>query len=699
MLAFESAVGSRVLALLAAALVAVPGLSGAQVQAPTIVEGELPADEPRTRPAARAGEPVPEPVAPPEPLPPPAPAASGAAAPGATQGAVAADDVRRFQRPIQPVRVSASTVDELWQARRRASREQDASTSRSAGDALRDAMKELGILSLPAHAMAEVREGRRALDARAVEDAVEHASFAVALAPGMPAAHLALARARLAAEPMRPLPALAAAWAGIAAAARDPHVARALLGDMAGAGVVALFAAAAATIVLLFLTRVRLFLHDFRHLPVVRAGTPGQATVLALAMLAVPLVFRLGPFAVLFVAVLAVWPWLGKQERLAATASLLALVAIPWLAGLAAQATSWQGTLADDVHEVETAWPTPAFVHALEERAAREPLPGPALLAIGRWHKRQGRLDEARRWYEQALAVDARSAEAQVNLGNVRFLQGDLDGAKEAYLAAVDRARELSTVAAAQYDLSKLYLRLAAVAQSGEARRKAEQADAAYLARLGADDDFRANAWLVDALPSTERLAEIASRDPGARAVQEAVRRRVAGPLAGWGWPALPLLLVGSLWVLTLVVPRLAPSPACERCGRPACRRCDPAAAASCGQCVNVFLRQNAVDPRDRLRKESEVRRHDRLRRLAARGLAVVGGGAGHVVSGRPLVGFLVLFALVFLGAVAWFWHGIVPPPYHAPYSVAFRLGVAVPLLVLLYGLAVHDAFRRTRPE
>jgi hypothetical protein len=30
---------------------------------------------------------------------------------------------------------------------------------------------------------------------------------------------------------------------------------------------------------------------------------------------------------------------------------------------------------------------------------------------------------------------------------------------------------------------------------------------------------------------------------------------------------------------------------------------------------------------------------------------------------------------------------------------VAFRLAVAVPLLVLLYGLAVHDTFRRTRPE
>jgi tetratricopeptide (TPR) repeat protein len=700
-LASETDVKSRAFAAIAVAVLLGPVLAGAQVQAPTLVEGELPAEEPRAK-QGRAGEPVPEPLQPPEPLPPPPaarpepqPAAAGTV-PGVS---ISPEELRRLQRPIQPVHVTPAVIDQTWQTRRRAGREQDAATRRAAGDAMRDAMRELGILSLPAHAVAEVREAERALDARAVEDAVEHAAFATALAPGLPETHVALARARFAAEPFRPLPALRSAGAGLLAAARDPHVARAMLGDMAGAAVVALFGAAAATLALLFLSRLRLFLHDFRHLPVVRSGTPGQATALALALLALPFVFRLGPFAVLLAAALAAWPWLGRGERLAATASLLALVAIPWLAGHAATATAWQGTLADEVYEIETAWPPPAAIEALRSRAAREKLPAPALLAIGRWHKRQGQLDEARRWYDEALASDPRSAEARVNLGNVLFLQGDLEGAKAAYLEAVDRTRELSTLAAAQYDLAKLYLRLAAVAQSTEARRKAQQADAAYLARLGSDDDFRANAWLVDALPTVERLAELAARDPMPAAVQAAALRRVAGPLVRWGWPALPLALVASLWVITLAVPRLSPSSACDRCGRPACRRCDPGATTSCGQCVNVFLRQNAVDPRDRIRKEEQVLRHERARRLAGRALAVATGGAGHVVGGRPVVGFLVMFALLFLGFVVWFWHGVVPPPQHSPYAAALRLAVAVPLFAVLYGIAVRDAFRRTRPD
>ncbi len=643
---------------------------------------------------------MPEPAPPPEPLPPPPPAAAGSAPTPAgvvPEVSIGTEDLRRLQRTIEPVDITPARVEELWRARRKAGREQDGAAARAAAQSLRDAMRELGISSLPWYAIAEVRDAERSIQGRAVDDAVEHATVAVALAPDLPEPHLALARARFAAEPTRPLPALRAAWDGVVAAARDPHVARALLGDLAGAAIAALFGAAAATITILFLSRLRIFLHDFRHLPAIRSGTPGQSTALALALLALPFVFGLGPFAVLFVLSLAAWAYLSRWERIAVTISLLALVAIPALAGQAARVTAWQGTLADDVHEIEAGWPTPEFVAEMKMRSTREQFPASALLAIGRWHKRQGDLAEARRWYEAALVADPRSAEAQVNLGNVLFLEGDLEGAKAAYLAAVERARDLSTLAAAQYDLSKLHLRLAAVGPSSEARRKAQLADAAYLARHGSDDDFRANAWLVDALPSVERLAEFAARDAVPRAVGDAALRRVAGPLARWGWPLLPLGLVASLWGLALLAPRLSPAAPCDRCGRPACRRCDPAANASCGQCVNVYFRQNAVDPRDRDRKDAQVRRHFQVRRWTERALAVLGGGAGHVLGGRPVLGFLVLFALLFLGFLAWFWHGVIPPPQHSPYAVALRLAVAVPLLVLLYGFAVRDSFRRTR--
>jgi len=707
-LASQSRVRIRALAALAAVLLTPPRAS-AQVHAPTLVEEELPQEEARDKPAAHAGE-VPEAqTAPPEP-PSPAAAAQGApdggppaaatAPPGAMPGVtISAEELKKLQRPIDPVRADPGRIGELWQERRRAVREQDPTRARLAAQALRETMLELGIENLPWLAVAEVREAERSLQARAVDDAIEHAAFAAEVAPDLPEAHLALARARLAREPTHPLPALAAAGAGIAAAAREPREVRALLGDVAGAALAALFGAAAATIALLFLSHLRLFLHDFHHLPLVRAGTPVQGAVLALVLLAMPAVFRLGPFAILFAAALAVWVYLSTGERVTVTAGLLALVAVPYLAQEAVRATAWQGTLADDVYELERGAAPAARAAALEARAQGEGLPAPALQALGRFHKRLGDLTKARRWYEAAAASDSRSGDVQVNLGNVLFLQGDLDGAKAAYLAATDRGGSMSTLAAAHYNLSKLYLRLAAVEQSTEARKKAQQEDAPFLARHGSDDDFRANRWLVDVILPVERIAELSARDGVPRAVGESVRRRVAGPMPAGSWPWLPLALVASLWGLAAVARRADPSRACERCGRPACRRCDGVSAGTCGQCVNVFYRQNVVDARDRMRKEVQVRRHVQFRRAVTRVLAVSGGGAGHVFAGHAALGAALLFGLLFLGFVVWFWQGVLPPPQPSPYAAVVRLAVSVPLFAALYALAVRDAFRRSRED
>jgi tetratricopeptide (TPR) repeat protein len=711
-LAFESGLRLRALAAVAAAtLYFAP--AQAQVQAPTLVEEDLPEEEARDKRAARVEEPVPEPQPEPRPAtaapaPSAAPSSSAAGAgfpsPPAAVGAmpgvtISSEELKKLQRPIDPVRVEPNRLAQLWQKRRTAGREQDPTRAEAAGREIRETMLELGIESLPWLAVAEVREAERSLQARAVDEALDHAQLACELAPDIPEVYLALARARLARDPARPLPALSALGSGITAAVREPHTVRSFVGDLAGAVLAALFVAAAATIALLFFSRLRLFLHDFHHLPVVRSGTTVQATVLALVLVSLPILFRLGPLALLLTAVLAMWLYLSTAERITVTVALLAVVALPYLVEGAARATAWQGTLADDVYELEHGDASPSRAASLKARAQGEGLPAAALQALGRFHKRRGELPEARRFYEAAAASDPRAGEVQVNLGNVLFLQGDLEGAKAAYLSAIDRGGSMSSLAAAHYNLSKLYLRLAAVEQSTEARKKAQQEDPAYLAQRGSDDDFRANRWLVDVTLPVDRIAELVARDPAPAAVGEAVRRRVAGPLERASWPWLPFTFIALLWGSLAVAGWLEPSRACERCGRPACHRCDGVSAATCGQCVNVFNRQNVVDTRDRMRKEAQVRRHVQWGRLASRVLAIVGGGAGHIVSGQAPLGAFLLFCLVFLGFVIRFWQGVLPAPQHSPYSAAVRLTLAVPLFVTLYALTVRDAFRRTRED
>ncbi len=676
---------SLLVLLCLAASVAWPANGSAQVPAPSLVEEDLPPEEP-PRPSA-------EPT-----LPPAAAAAEAAAAASAGKAAAgptkAKSDGVQTAHAIELVHGRYEDLIDAWFQRRKALREQDLPRARASQDRLLALKTELGIENLDDFAAAEMRASARALEARAPGDAVARAELAVSLAPDLAFPYVALARARLANEAGQVTAALKDLGGGLSAAAREPRTARSLLGDVLVAALGAVFGAATLVLGLLFLRRLRLVLHDFRHLPVVRLATSLQAGFLALVVLALPVALRLGPAALPAVLALLAALYLEISERTVATLALTAIALIPWGAQRAVQLTAWTGTLAEDVYVLEHGADDGRVAARLEARAARGELPAPALLALGRHHKRRGDLEAALRWYE---AAGRSRPDALVNIGNVLFLKGDADGAKAAYLAAIDRASaDVTSLAAAHYDLSKIFLRQSALEQAQEARKKAALEDPALIERYGSDEDFRANRWLIDVPVPASEVGPLAA-DDAPRAVGDAVLAWLAGPLPRASWPWAPLALALALWPVALVRRRLAPSAACERCGRPACQRCGGATDGLCGQCVNVFVKKGIVDARDRLRKEAQVRRHARIRRQVARGLALIGGGAGHVWRGEAARGAMVMLVLVFLAAVAVSWRGLVPPPHPPAWVAMGKLAVAVPLALVVWVIAVRDLFRRTR--
>jgi hypothetical protein len=711
-LASRSRVASRGKTVLAAsallaALVATSGPALAQVAAPRMVEdGEELADEPA------GAEPIAAP--PPAAVPPPAAArdaapragspAAGPAAAGASPGAAAPGDApapavaAETARAIEPVKARWTDVMARWAERRAAVREGDPARAQAAQQALLDVRRQLGIENLVSFSAAEVREADRAIASHLPAEALGHAELAVALAPDHPDAHLARARALFATAPARPGPVLGALGDAAAAALREPHTRRAFLGDLLAAALAAAFTGAAAVLLLLLLRRLRLFLHDFHHLPLLRGSASIQTGFLAIVLLATPVAFGVGPLATLAVVALAAWLYLDLHERLVATAALATLLALPWAAGAAARMTAWTGSLAEVVHEIEHGALSDEDAAALTARAEQAGGPAPLLAALGRHAKRRGDLDGALRLYRAAAAADARAPELDVDVGNVLFLKGDLEGAKAAYLAAQDRAAgDLVVLGAAHYDLSKLYLRTSEMAKSGLSRERAESEAGDFLKAHGSDEDFSANRYLVDVPVPPAKIAALAASDGSPAAVRAWVEARLLGPLPRALWPWGAVGFVAGLWLLTLLAPRLAPAQACDRCGGPVCRRCDAGAGVLCGQCVNVFVKKGVVDARDRLRKEAQVRRHAHLARTVTRILAVVGGGAGQLWDGAPARGALVMVALLFLGFLVWFWRGIMPPPQPSPYVLFGKIVVAMPLGVALWALAVRDAFRRTR--
>ncbi len=491
---------------------------------------------------------------------------------------------------------------------------------------------------------------------------------------------------------------IAALRDAFAAVTREPHTIRAFYGDLAAAAFAAALVAAMATGLLLVVRRLRLFLHDFHHLPLLRGTAFVQASFLAVVLLGAPVALGLGPVATAAVALLAVWLYLGLAERIVATAAIAVLVAIPWGAGAAARMTVWTGTLAETVHELEHGAVSDEEAAAIAARFDDTPAPPALHAALGRHHKRRGNLDEALRLYELAAAADPRAPEVQVDIGNVLFLRGDIEGAKAAYLAATDRAAgDLVVLGAAHYDLSKLYLRTADMPQSAAAREKAEREAGEFLLGHGSDEDFSANRYLVDVPVPDEKIRALAVNDLAPQAVSGWIQQRLSGNLPRTWWPWGPVGWLAFLWALALVAPRLRRARACERCGGPACRRCDPAAGDLCGQCVNVFVHKGLVDARDRLRKEAQVRRHRQFVNVATRILSVVGAGAGQVFHGAAARGALLLLVPLFAGFVLWLWRGIMPPPQPSPYVLLGKLLVAAPVGVALWVFAIRDAFKRTR--
>jgi tetratricopeptide (TPR) repeat protein len=681
----------------------------AQVQAPTPVDEAEPTAPERppepARPPARPAPGKPQPLSAtardpsPEPGPAPDPTAAGVpdTLPAPPPPPPPPPKERPAARAIEPVSVGYGDLLRHWADRRAAVREQDPARASSAAAALLDLKRLLAIENLTWLAASEVRMADQALAANLPGEALGHAEVATRLAPDFADAHLALARARLAKAPGEPWPALAALGDAVAAAVREPHTRRAFYGDLAAAALAALLGAAAATLALLLLKSLRLFLHDFHHLPLLRGSATAQAAFLGVVLLAVPLAFGLGPLLVLGTLLLAAWLYLSLAERLVATVAVLALAALPYAAEGVAAATTWTGTLAEEVYELEHGALDDGQVAALAAQVGEAP-PPPVAAALGRHFKRRGDLAAALRWYGVAAKGDGRAAEVLVNVGNVRFLQGDLDGAKASYLQASDRAGgDLTVQAAAHYNLSKVYLRGSDIEKSSAARDRAEQEDGAFLRRHGADDDFSANRYLVDVPVPDAKVRALAEKDGTAAALGDAVRVRLGGPLPRGAWPWVPLGLLAFLWGLAAAARAIAPAHACERCGRPACRRCDIGGGPLCGQCVNVYVKKGVVDARDRLRKEAQVRRHRRLHQLTARALAVAGGGAGHVFHGQAGRGFAALAGLLFVGFLVWFWRGIMPPPSPSPYVLWGKVAVAAPLGLLVYLLVVRDVFRRTR--
>jgi len=329
--------------------------------------------------------------------------------------------------------------------------------------------------------------------------------------------------------------------------------------------------------------------------------------------------------------------------------------------------------------------------------------------ALARKAKRDGDLATAEKLYLRALEVQGASsaglAAVRNNLGNVYLLQGDTAKAIAQYQQSVDLKEDL---AAPHFNVSR------ALAMGGvETLEKvqAEQARALALDRAGVDAftggqlqaNRKSNKFVMDVLLDNAQLESlIEAEQRAAAAVGDEVRVQLAGGLPDPLGSAMPVVAAILMLGLHMARGRIRPSGRCDRCGREVCKRCDSDARPSeglCAQCVNVFIRRTGVDPSERVRKEFAVEAYHRRKRLLTRVFAVL-SGAGQVMMGYPVRGFVFMAATASLLASVVFWRGVAHDPLAVNSGISFaRVGLTSAVLIGVYAICLRDLLARQRAE
>jgi len=703
-------------------LASVPG--AAQLEPPRPVE-ELAPDSPAPRPARIRREPPP-------PQPPKAPAQDGEGADAPAQEPARAPATRRVRTPAPapvaapapgaaPAAPAASvrdrtppppllvptegdeTILQAFEAWKEAERVRDPKASRAARERLAELRETLAIGDLESVSLALLRGAKVRSAGRDGAGAVELAQSAVALSPDVPDAHWGLFRAHLSNDSFD----LRRLWADSRSAARaalaDPRWSRGLLGDLGAMVLVAWLATALAALVVLFLRAVPSLVHDVHHL-FPRGVARWQAGVLLILVLLLPWAFRMGLLFPSLVLLAAVTLYLDPKERWLLAVLLGGACLVPPLAGALAQATTFAGTPAEDVLQLERggleAAEAAGHVRARIE-ASRATFP--EVYALARWELRRGKLGPARAEAEKALSLRPGDARAQTVLGNVAFAETRWSEA----IALYTKASEADpTLPEPLWNVSRVYRRRARTLSDDAVGPELDRAQNAAAAAQRLDERLMTRAEPPDSRPAMNLTLLTPPLARGEPPVTDGAERRarvtaqlaqtLVGNLDPGAAVLVPLAGVAVLAGLGFVRGGRGVSRECVKCGRAVCRRCDPELIEDsqlCHQCVNVYTRRGKVAPMARVNKEMEVRHHQAWVNRRAYALGLLWSGAGHLFTGLPVRGALHAFVFAFGITVAVNREGLLRTP-GLSLGAAGWLALALVLLAVTWGASLRHLAR-----
>ncbi len=401
----------------------------------------------------------------------------------------------------------------------------------------------------------------------------------------------------------------------------------------------------------LFVRYGRIMAHDFREIlgSRVRGGT---VTVLAFALLFLPLFVWLGPMWLVFYWLIIFFGYAKVPERVLIVALGLLIAASPVFVDLAA---NWiagvDGPVVLSAIASEEQSYYPEALRRMQELVNLVPDNDTLHLLAGNLSLQEGDDQNASVHYRRAAELRD-SAGAHVNLGNLNFLNNDFAAAITEYTKAETLDPHL---AIAFYNHSVASGETYKFDDQAKKLDQAKKIDRTYIERVSSN-------------PPTQKI--VIYRPPISQAwvVASAIARRgVARALFGnyaWFDPTVsarnPITLGGLLVaigapLLYLKRRRSGFAGACIKCGRTFCHRCKSGreSATYCTQCIHIYLKRDGVSLETKRTKLEEVSEHHNGVNRRNKLFATFMPGSAQLLEGRTSAGVLGLFGFLFFVTLA----------------------------------------------
>jgi len=549
---------------------------------------------------------------------------------------------------VAPLAASAEQIAprDVWPQATGAMDAGDAATAAKKTGDLLDLGKTNGIRAFPLYASAAAAYARQAAAQKNAAAAAWGNKTAEQLDPTSPA--VAFTKADAAADAKDWMTALRKSMRGYINTFSEYRARVVGRGDLLIVLLLALFFTAAIFSLALFIRHGRAAAHDFREILGARI-TGGSVTVLAAALLFLPLFLWLGPMWLLLYWLVIFFGYANATERTLTIVLALLVAAAPVVLDLIANRVAGveSPVLVAAIAGHERSY-QPDALRRLQELVNVVPDRPLLHLLLGNLHLMDGNEQQAVNSYRRSLELKE-SAGAHVNIGNLHFMDNDVPAAINEY----QRAEALDPdLAIAFYNHS---------VASGEAFHFDDQArmlDQAKRIDSNVEKLASANQKIVMYRPPISMAWHEAD------AIARLGRARTLFGNYTWFDPLVSarnpltlgcLLAAVAAPLLYLKRRRAGFAGACIKCGRTFCPRCKSAreSATYCTQCIHIYLKRDGVSLATKREKLDQVVEYQSGTLTRNKLFGAFVPGSGQLLEGRTFAGAVGVFLFILCVALA----------------------------------------------